>query len=188
MATRPVFQTPVRFTSMTSSHCCSAEAKPPGPIPALATTIVTGPSSATPSSNAFCSRLDVADVGLVGDDASPERPPPVGRSRRGRPASTSGSRRTRICWQMSMAMMSAPSCAIRMACARPWPRAAPVMKATCPSSLPMICPLACSDPSDHRDRRSATSARNPAPTIGGRVRNAAIRVCRARIRRVQVRP
>jgi len=31
MATRPVFQTPVRLTPMTSSHCCSADAKPPGP-------------------------------------------------------------------------------------------------------------------------------------------------------------
>src|SRR5580700_2097063 len=37
---------------------------------------------------------------------------------------------------MSTAMMSAPSCASRIACDRPWPRAAPVMKATLPSSLP----------------------------------------------------
>ena len=34
-----------------------------------------------------------------------------------------------ICAQMSTAMMSAPSCASRMACERPCPRAAPVMKA-----------------------------------------------------------
>src|SRR3954451_5584740 len=32
-------------------------------------------------------------------------------------------------------MTSAPSAASRTACARPWPRAAPVMKATLPSSL-----------------------------------------------------
>src|SRR5262245_17116063 len=38
--------------------------------------------------------------------------------------------------QMSMAMMSAPSLASRMACARPWPRAAPVMNATRPSRVP----------------------------------------------------
>src|SRR3954451_24429505 len=38
--------------------------------------------------------------------------------------------------QMSIAMMSAPSSASRIACARPWPRAAPVMKATRPSRLP----------------------------------------------------
>src|ERR1700712_4738155 len=39
---------------------------------------------------------------------------------------------------MSTAMTSAPSAAIRTACARPWPRAAPVMKATLPSSRPVI--------------------------------------------------
>src|ERR1700761_5256647 len=37
---------------------------------------------------------------------------------------------------MSTAMTSAPSCASRTACDRPWPRAAPVMKATLPSSFP----------------------------------------------------
>src|SRR5581483_9273236 len=37
---------------------------------------------------------------------------------------------------MSTAMMSAPSSASRIACERPWPRAAPVMKATLPSSFP----------------------------------------------------
>src|SRR6185369_12309751 len=39
--------------------------------------------------------------------------------------------------QMSIAMMSAPSLASRIACARPWPRAAPVMNATRPSRLPL---------------------------------------------------
>src|SRR6516164_9085307 len=37
---------------------------------------------------------------------------------------------------MSTAMMSAPSCASRTAWLRPWPRAAPVMKATWPSTRP----------------------------------------------------
>src|ERR1700731_3789189 len=45
---------------------------------------------------------------------------------------------------MSTAMMSAPSLAIRTACARPWPRAAPVMKATLPASLPLMSPPRCS--------------------------------------------
>src|ERR1700759_4959766 len=40
---------------------------------------------------------------------------------------------------MSTAMMSAPSRAMRTACARPWPRAAPVMNATLPVSRPLMC-------------------------------------------------
>src|SRR5258707_10653407 len=40
--------------------------------------------------------------------------------------------------QMSTAMMSAPSWASRMAWLRPWPRAAPVMKATLPATRPVI--------------------------------------------------
>src|SRR5215468_8454020 len=35
-------------------------------------------------------------------------------------------------------MMSAPSWASRMACDRPWPRAAPVMKATLPATRPAM--------------------------------------------------
>src|SRR5690348_12651769 len=38
----------------------------------------------------------------------------------------------------STAMMSAPSCASRTACDRPWPRAAPVMKATLPATRPAM--------------------------------------------------
>src|SRR5690606_8313864 len=38
---------------------------------------------------------------------------------------------------MSTAMMSAPSCASRTAWLRPWPRAAPVMKATLPETRPI---------------------------------------------------
>src|ERR1700751_1046059 len=40
---------------------------------------------------------------------------------------------------MSTAMMSAPSRAILTACARPCPRAAPVMNATLPVSRPLMC-------------------------------------------------
>ena len=38
--------------------------------------------------------------------------------------------------QMSTPMTSAPSCASRTACERPWPRATPVMNATLPSTSP----------------------------------------------------
>src|ERR1700722_13159615 len=41
----------------------------------------------------------------------------------------------------STAMMSAPSWASRMAWLRPWPRAAPVMKATLPATRPAIAAL-----------------------------------------------
>src|ERR1700727_3704034 len=40
--------------------------------------------------------------------------------------------------QASTAMMSAPSWASRMAWLRPWPRAAPVMKATLPATRPAM--------------------------------------------------
>ena len=40
----------------------------------------------------------------------------------------------------SIAMMSAPSCASRIACERPWPRAAPVTNATLPSTRPVPAP------------------------------------------------
>src|SRR6476659_9364702 len=40
--------------------------------------------------------------------------------------------------QTSIAMMSAPSAASRTACARPWPRAAPVTNATRPSRGPPV--------------------------------------------------
>src|SRR5215831_14392542 len=42
---------------------------------------------------------------------------------------------------MSIAMMSAPSWARRIACDRPCPRAAPVTKATLPSRSPMVPPM-----------------------------------------------
>ena len=42
-------------------------------MPALASTMSTGPSCATPASNACLHRLSVAHVGLGGDDAPVER-------------------------------------------------------------------------------------------------------------------
>ena len=41
-------------------------------MPALATTMVTGPSVGDAVVERLLQRLDVADVGLVGDDAPPE--------------------------------------------------------------------------------------------------------------------
>ncbi len=80
-------------------------------------------------------------------------PRPAGRFRsessagcRGRSAGRAGSR------QISSAAISAPSAAMVTACARPWPRAAPVIRATLPSSLPIG-----GDPYE-RGRRSPTGA------------------------------
>src|ERR1700753_3410358 len=42
---------------------------------------------------------------------------------------------------MSTAMMAAPSSASRPACLRPWPRPAPVTKATLPCTRPMRAPF-----------------------------------------------
>src|ERR1700730_5871412 len=42
-------------------------------------------------------------------------------------------------------MMSAPSWASRIACERPWPRAAPVMKATLPATCPSLSRVVLSD-------------------------------------------
>ena len=88
---------------------------------------------------------EVADVDARGDDPPVERLDQRGGLgqilRRGRRAR----RRRRSGWQRSMAMMSAPSSASRTAWLRPWPRAAPVMKATfarrhVPSSPPPCAP------------------------------------------------
>ena len=88
-----------------------------GAMPAFASTMSTGPSSATPSSNAAPGRL-VADVGLAGDD------PPVQRldllDRLGQVVLRGQRvRHGSICAQMSNAMMSAPSCASRTAWSGP---------------------------------------------------------------------
>ena len=72
MQTDVVFQTPVRFVAMTSSHCCWEIFQLSGPnglIPALALTMSTWPNSFSPASSAACKAGTVADVRLPGDDA-----------------------------------------------------------------------------------------------------------------------
>src|SRR5882724_1311659 len=60
--------------------------------------------------------------------------------------------------QMSAPMMSTPSWASRTACARPWPRATPVMNATRPSRDPVMrTPL--SDGYRYSDEQVGDSAR-----------------------------
>ena len=59
----------------------------------------------------------------------------------------------------STAMMSAPSSASRMACSRPWPRAAPVMNATLPATLPTVFVIVTS-----RRKSTVTSMKLISPT------------------------
>ena len=72
MATRPVFHTPVRFTPTTSSHCCSAEANPPGPMPALATTMRDRAEFTDAVIERLLQHIGIAHVGLVCLDAASE--------------------------------------------------------------------------------------------------------------------
>ena len=74
MAAFTVCHTPVRLTSITSCQACSvsSSAVPKLTMPALATTMSSRPSRATPSSRAALSAVVVADVGLAGDDAAVE--------------------------------------------------------------------------------------------------------------------
>ena len=73
MAALAVCQTPVKLTSITSRHCSSliSQDHPTLRTPALATTMSTRPSSATPSSKAACSPGHVPDVGPAGHDPAP---------------------------------------------------------------------------------------------------------------------
>ena len=100
-------------------------------------TMSSRPSSATPVVDRGLERVVVAHVGLAGDDPPVERLDlldRLGEVARRRP---SGRGTVSIWRQMSTAMMSAPSCASRTAWLRPWPRAAPVMKATLPETRPI---------------------------------------------------
>src|SRR5712675_1237243 len=65
--------------------------------------------------------------------------------------------------QMSIAMMSAPSLASRIACALPWPRAAPVMNATRPSRGPPFAVTAAPfrEAADKANSRTGTCSSNP---------------------------
>src|ERR1700722_8437205 len=64
-------------------------------------------------------------------------------------------------------MMSAPSCASRIACERPCPRAAPVTKATLPSSWPMAlsCWLEVRERDVAGDGVEADLDRHPGPDV-----------------------
>src|ERR1700728_2038256 len=130
-----VLNTPVRFTSMTSCQASCFSCKDIGAMPALASTMSTGPSSATPASNAArrppSSRTSACRATIRRPSASTSL---TVWSRSWGVAIGYGT--VSIWRQMSTAMMSAPSWASRTAWLRPWPRAAPVMKATLPSSLP----------------------------------------------------
>src|SRR4051812_7473108 len=70
----------------------------------------------------------------------------------------------------STATTSAPSSANRIACARPWPRAAPVMNATLPSSLPMRASLVRRRPGNWTRRQVTGRPGSPiGPVLAGQV-------------------
>src|SRR5690348_166130 len=108
-------------------------------MPALASTMSTPPSCATPSSrtalSAAWSRTSACLATIRRSSASTSLTVSARSSGVAIGYSTVG-----ICSHRSTAMMSAPSWASRIAWLRPWPRAAPVTKATFPSTRP-ICSL-----------------------------------------------
>ena len=140
-ATSTVFQTPVRLTSTTSRQDAirSSFSAPIGAMPALASTMSTPPSCATPSSrtalSAAWSRTSACVATIRRSSASTSLTVSARSS-----GVAIGYSTVAICSHRSTAMMSAPSCASRMAWLRPWPRAAPVTKAIFPSTRP-ICSL-----------------------------------------------
>src|SRR5690348_7793866 len=141
IAISTVLNTPVRLTSITSCQArWSSSSSVIGAIPALASTMSTGPSSATPASNAArspaSSRTSAWRATIRRSSAS------TALTVSARSSGVAIGYATLAIWaQMSTAMMSAPSSASRIAWLRPCPRAAPVMKATLPSSFPAT-PLA----------------------------------------------
>ena len=123
MQTDVVFQTPVRFVAMTSSHCCWEIFQLSGPnglIPALALTMSTWPNSSRPASRRGLQARPVPDVGLPRDDALTgllhERDGLVQLLGLGLPIRHPGYASGE---STSTAMMSAPSSASRTACERP---------------------------------------------------------------------
>ena len=137
-----VFQVPVKMTSMASCQAWGASSPnvPAGWIPALATTMVTGPR---PSRTLPVGPPRPARSRTSALRATMRRPiASTAATVSARSASVAMAYWTEGIWpQMSTAMMSAPSLASFTAWARPWPRAAPVMKATWPSRLPIGPPL-----------------------------------------------
>src|ERR1700733_1625135 len=140
MAISTVLNTPVRLTSITSCQASWVSCTAIGAMPALASTMSTGPSWATPASNAArrpaSSRTSAWLATIRRSSAS------TSLTVSARSSGVAIGYGTVSIWaHRSTAMMLAPSCASRMAWLRPWPRAAPVMKATLPSSFRVIpCP------------------------------------------------
>ena len=144
IAALQVCQTPVRLMSIMSCQVCSGMSADglKETMPALALTMSSRPSSATPRVERLFQRVVVADVGLGGDDPAAERLDRLRPSRRDRRPWPAGTGPISTCAQMSTAMMSAPSSASRTAWLRPCPRAAPVTNATLPSNSSHRLPLA----------------------------------------------
>src|ERR1700744_4163180 len=138
-----VFHVPVTLTSITSRndsgvisfHAWGAV------MPALATMMSSRPRVATAllttSHKPSKSRTSIAEAMIRRPAAS------TSRTVSARSSGVAESYRTQdgSLPAMSTAMMSAPSRAMRTACARPWPRAAPVMNATLPFNRPSRVPL-----------------------------------------------
>src|SRR5580700_748863 len=138
IAVSTVLNTPVRLTSITSCQASwGSSPRAIGAMPAFASTMSTGPSSATPASNAVrrppssrtsawaaTIRRSSASTSLTVSARSSSVAPAYGI-----PGMSS---------HTSTAMMSAPSWASRTAWLRPWPRAAPVMNATLPATRPAM--------------------------------------------------
>src|ERR1700761_4370481 len=136
-----VFHVPVTLTSITSrndSGVISFQAWG-AVMPALATMMSSRPRVAaallTTSRKPSKSRTSIAEAMIRRPAAS------TSRTVSARSSGVAESYRTQdgSLPAMSTATMSAPSRAIRTACARPWPRAAPVMNATLSVNRPVMC-------------------------------------------------
>src|SRR5690606_7888614 len=135
---RTVWNTPVRLTSSMSCHSASLNSqvgrKPT--MPALAQTMSMCPNvpiaSATAASSCAWSRTSA----MRDRTRRPVAATSASVSLRSSPVA-SGYGTESIDLHTSRRTTSAPSSARRTACARPWPRAAPVISATFPSTLPM---------------------------------------------------
>src|SRR3954451_11007568 len=166
--TLQVFQTPVRLMSIISRQASSVSSSAGwiSNTPALPSTMSSRPSWATPSSTAAFSAAVSRTSALVATIRRSSAS--TWRTVSARSSSVAGG----YIWidstgpAMSTAMMSAPSCASRTAWLRPWLRAAPVMKATLPSTRPATGSPSLGDPSGvHLVQRSGDVAAG----VGGQV-------------------
>ena len=136
MAASTVFQAPMRFTSTMSRKVRArlfgvGDADDAG----VGDDDVEAAELAKPVGDTRIHRFGVTDVGLARHDPAALCSRPVSPSRPGPRRWHRDSRWTSKVSQTSMAMMSAPSPASLTACARPIPRAAPVMNATLPVEI-----------------------------------------------------